>query len=69
MSRSTFKKTEVCGICHLPRQQCPGHRPKPIEWCPPAAAEGALTHADWARLGWRLVESPRGSRRSGHWRS
>jgi hypothetical protein len=42
-------------ICDLPRQQCLGHRRAAIEWCPPAIAEGALTQADWARIGWKAL--------------
>jgi hypothetical protein len=53
MAKSKSKKAEVCTICHLPRQQCLGHKRVPIEWCRPAAAEGALTHTDWARIGWK----------------
>jgi len=44
---------EVCRICDLPKQQCLGHRPAPIRWCPPGNAEGALTHTDWARISWK----------------
>ena len=46
-------RREVCCICNRPRQQCLGHKRVPIEWCPPATAEGALTHSDWARIGWK----------------
>jgi hypothetical protein len=53
MPKSTSKTPEVCCICDLPRQQCLGHKRVPIKWCPPAAAEGALTHTDWARIGWK----------------
>jgi hypothetical protein len=41
-----------------------GHRVQPIEWYPPAAAEGSLTHSDWAKLGWRLFDLPRSSQPS-----
>ena len=44
---------EVCCTCDLPRQQCLGHERTSITWCPPATAEGALTHTDWARIGWK----------------
>ena len=53
MPKSTSKTPEVCCICDLPWQQCLGHKRVPIKWCPPAAAEGALTHTDWARIGWK----------------
>lgn len=36
----------------------------PVQWCRPAAAEGALTHTDWIRLGWTLCDWPRWPRRS-----
>lgn len=48
------EKPEVCRICDLSRQQGLGHKQIPIEWCPPAAAEGALTHTDGARIGWKV---------------
>jgi hypothetical protein len=52
--RKSKAKPEVCRICDPAQQQCPGHEPAvPILWCPPANAENALTHTDWARLGWR----------------
>ena len=37
----------------------------PIKWCPPASAANALTHNDWARLGWTAysVSVHRGPRR------
>lgn len=52
MPKLKSKSREVCYVCDLPRQQCLGHRPVPIAWCPPAIAEGALTQGDWARMGW-----------------
>ena len=35
-----------------------------VQWCPPAMAEGALTHTDWTRFGWKLSDWPRAARRS-----
>jgi hypothetical protein len=46
------------------RSRSRGHRVQPIEWYPPAAAEGSLTHSDWAKLGWRLFDLPRSSQPS-----
>jgi len=56
MSRWTARKSRDAAARVRPGR-C-GHVVPPIEWCPPAAAEGALTHADWARLGWRLFDPP-----------
>ena len=53
MPKSISTTPKVCGICDLPRQQCRAHKRTSIKWCPPAAAEGALTHTDWARMGWK----------------
>ena len=35
-----------------------GSHGAPIKWCPPASAEGALTHTDWARMGWHTFTLP-----------
>ena len=55
MSRLTAKKSETANTRNRSARR--GHPVPPIEWCPPAAAEGALTHADWTRLGWRLFDT------------
>ena len=53
--RSSKAKLEACRICDRPQQQCPGHEPAPIRWCPPANAENAVTHTDWARVDWKTL--------------
>ena len=52
--RRSKSTPDVCKICDRSQKQCPGHKPAPIRWCPPANARGALTHSDWARVGWKL---------------
>ena len=53
MPKHKSNRRDVCCICDQPQPQCLGHKRVPIEWCPPANAEGALTHSDWARIGWK----------------
>jgi hypothetical protein len=55
MPKVKSQSREVCRVCDLPWQQCPRHRRVPIQWCPPAVANGALTHTDWARIGWKAL--------------
>lgn len=45
----------ICKTCDLPQQQCLDHKPPAIRWCPPGNAENALTHTDWARVGWKTL--------------
>ena len=57
---SASRKPKTRNADNQPRSL--GRRGAAIEWCPPATAEGALTHTDWARFGWRQFTLPRGGR-------
>jgi hypothetical protein len=67
MSRLTARKPKTLNT--RDRSEPRPRRLPPIDWCPSATAEGALTHTDWARLGWRLFDPPRGFHPSARWRS
>jgi hypothetical protein len=58
---STWTTRKPKGLNTDRRSGSRDHRVPPIEWYPPAPAEGALTHADWVTLKWRLIDLPRRS--------
>jgi hypothetical protein len=63
MSKWTVRKPKAANARHQSGTRT--HPVPPVEWCPPGVAEGALTHAHWARLRWGLLDLPRGHHPSG----